>query len=349
MGDSCESAIACAKALVEHTGGTGLRAEREATCTSRGLSYTAVCEELVVAGMVAPLLTALKAHKGHAECCQWLTHSCRNLQPSTAQSNVSIQQLREGGALEELVACLALHPDCEAVMTTTCGAITNLSCSGDAVALALVELGALEALMGVMQRHSGSARCIDMACGAVGNIVACQDKGPARRAVKADILPRLAAALRAHSGSALVVETVCYTLLYLTLLGEDVCHACSVAPVGGGGSILSLLIAALARMRVPRALEMVCECLRNLSFCWVGGAPPAATRARRLHIVEHPLGVATLVRLYKWSLGEGHLQAAAQSAAPPAPQGEGADSSSAGSSSAQAAPPPPARGAGLCQ
>jgi hypothetical protein len=146
--------LACCRALVDFTGGPGLRKERERVCLSRGAgTYPELCEALVDAGVIAPLTAALRAHVRHAECAQWLCHAIRNLQPSTPKSEGALAAWEAGGALELLLECLARHGEAEPVLATCCGALTNLSCGGDAVAQRLVALGAVEALLDALRRR----------------------------------------------------------------------------------------------------------------------------------------------------------------------------------------------------
>jgi hypothetical protein len=300
-GSCCSATLSSLQAIVEYTGGPGLRKERVRVCKARGTPYPEVSTHLVSAGVVPPLVAALQAHKTHAECAQWLAHCIRNIQPPIEASDALSLAWASAGALPLLLECLQLHKEHLGLCAIACGAISNLSSGGDEVGNLLAQAGAVELLVSVLQRHLTSARLVDMVAGAVGNLCANPDRVHTRAFLKANLLPVLAQALRLHHAVPQTVETLAYCLSYLTHEGESVVQAVCTGTGGDAAPMLPLLLDAFARHTDPCTLATLGVVVKNVAYYWGGvWGGQALAQARCLAMVEHCNFIPACRRLYDW-------------------------------------------------
>jgi serine/threonine protein kinase len=242
-----------AEALIELTGGRGIKEDRAAVLRRLGVDdFDARCNECIDAAPV--LVRALKA--GGADAASVFCVALRNIATSIAGRAACVA----ARAPAAVVAALTTHAGVAAVCENTCWALVLITADNDAGCADCITAGAPAAVVAALTTHAGVAAVCEWGCRAL----ACIANSDSRRAacVAAGAPAAVVAALTTHAGSSDVCLRASWALLAIAWSGPT--HRAAVV----AARAVAPLAAALARH--PSVRETAHAVLERLGYTDAG-------------------------------------------------------------------------------
>ena len=204
------------QALVAHTGGEGVFAERTAAIQSEGATNESRCAAALAAGVAEPTLAVLSTHPLSLPLCTAACTLLRNLSSGAPDSSLA------SAAASAVTATLTRHSASLALSSFAWSCLNNFCRTAPGKA-ACQAAGCIPALVGALQLPLPPS----IAAGVCGTLRALARKGEDALASCSATAPALVAALRAHPTEPRLAEDACYVLRYIaySAAGTEACLA----------------------------------------------------------------------------------------------------------------------------